>query len=143
MRNDKGRIGMKGMRWQILHTRNDEPEGLEERKGCGKREGRWSNSMEPIARLPAAKSGWGWSNSMEPEQRLPAAKSGLSGCGLQVLSLKYCQGLDLLGQQRGLGLRVLPCAPTDHLCPDFRRRHKAYSKMRTKSPPERDTRRKD
>jgi hypothetical protein len=48
-----------------------------------------------------------------------------------------CQGLDLLVQQIGLGLRLLPCAPTDHLCPDFRRRHKAYSKMRTESPPER------
>ena len=47
-----------------------------------------------------------------------------------------CQKLDVLGQQIGFGLSVLPCAPTDHLYPDFRRRHKAYSKMWTESPPE-------
>jgi len=38
--------------------------------------------------------------------------------------LAACQELDVLGQQIGFGLRVLPCAPTDHLYPDFRRRHK-------------------
>jgi len=47
-----------------------------------------------------------------------------------------CQELDVLGQQIGFGLRVLLCAPTDHLYPDFRRRHKVYSKMWTESPPE-------
>jgi len=50
---------------------------------------------------------------------------------------KYlCQELDVLDQQIGFGLRVFPCASTDHLYPDFRRRHKAYSKMWTESPPE-------
>jgi hypothetical protein len=82
--------------------------------------------MEPIARLPAAKSGWVVQvNGTKTEGACNRVRA--YGCGLQVLSLKYCQGLDLLGQQRGLGLRVLPCAPTDHLCPDFRRRHIAYS----------------
>jgi len=55
-----------------------------------------------------------------------------SGSGAE----RWCQELDVLGQQIGFGLRVLPCAPTDHLYPDFRRRHKAYSKMWTESPPE-------
>jgi len=50
--------------------------------------------------------------------------------------ISLCQELDVLDQQIGFGLRVLPCAPTDHLYPDFRRRHKAYSKMWTESPPE-------
>jgi len=55
---------------------------------------------------------------------------------MQELGLVVNQELDVLGQQIGLGLRVLLCAPTDHLYPDFRRRHKAYSKMWTESPPE-------
>ena len=55
---------------------------------------------------------------------------------LHFVFLFLCQKLDVLCQKIGFGLRVLPCAPTDHLYPDFRRRHKAYSKMWTESPPE-------
>jgi len=55
---------------------------------------------------------------------------------LYVSNMAACQELDILGQQIGFGLRILPCAPTDHLYSDFRKRLKAYSKMWTESPPE-------
>jgi hypothetical protein len=56
---------------------------------------------------------------MEPKQRFVCSKVRLNGGGdgLQVLSLKYCQGLDLLGQQKSRawpqGIALCPYRPPD------------------------------